>query len=84
MFESKINKEYNFSSNDEISIKELIERICNLLKVDFNQYVLLGDERPERYVYRMNCEKSYKELNWKSSVCLDDGLNKTTHWIKKS
>ena len=85
LFESKIYKEYNFSSNEEISIKELIERICNLLKVDFNQNVLLGDERPGKDMfYRMNCENSYKELNWKSSVCLDDGLNKTTHWIMKN
>tara|TARA_Y100000589_G_scaffold329380_1_gene375720 strand:- start:4732 stop:5715 length:984 start_codon:yes stop_codon:yes gene_type:complete len=82
LFESKIYKEYNFSSNEEISIKELIERICNLLKVDFNQNVLLGEERIGKDMfYRMNCKNSSKELNWKSNILLEDGLIKTIDWI---
>lgn len=83
LLDAEIKQEYNFSSNEEISILELIKKICLILDVDFDSNVVIGEERPGKDMfYRFDCEKSHFELGWNPQVNLEEGLLNTFNWIK--
>jgi len=82
LFEAKPCTEYNFSSNQEVSIIQLIKVICQETKVDFQKYVSFGPERPGKdLIYRLNCEKALNQLEWKNKVNLNNGIKKVYEWI---
>ena len=78
-------EEFNFSSNEEISISSLVEMVCDLTKVDKTKILKFGPERPgkDKY-YRLNIEKSKRVLNWEPKVFLDQGLDNVNSWISKN
>tara|TARA_A100001035_G_scaffold103136_1_gene80755 strand:- start:1166 stop:2155 length:990 start_codon:yes stop_codon:yes gene_type:complete len=78
-------EEFNFSSNEEISISSLVEKVCDLTKVDKTEILKFGPERPgkDKY-YRLNIEKSKRVLNWEPKVFLDQGLDNVNSWISKN
>ena len=82
---SSPKKEYNFSSSEEISIFELIKKICNLTNTNFEKVVKFGPERKGKdLIYRMDCNKSISELGWKSNISLNNGINRVFKWIEKN
>ena len=80
-----IGQEFNFSSNEEISIMSLVNKICNLTNVDKSRILKFGPERPgkDRY-YRLDIKKSKNLLNWEPEVFLDEGLNIINQWISEN
>ncbi len=77
-----ICEEYHFSSEEEISITNLVDKICKLTKTNRNEIIEEGPERPgkDKY-YRLNISKSELLLGWKSDYKLDDGLEEVNNWI---
>tara|TARA_A100001035_G_scaffold49331_1_gene35757 strand:+ start:2832 stop:3821 length:990 start_codon:yes stop_codon:yes gene_type:complete len=80
-----IGQEFNFSSNEEISIISLVNKICNLTNVDKFRILKFGPERPgkDRY-YRLDITKSKKVLNWEPEFFLDEGLQIINEWISEN
>lgn len=82
LFDGKIKEEYNFSSNEEVSILELINKISDILEIKFESNVEIGAERPGKDMfYRLDCKKSIADLNWSNKISLDQGLEKVIRWI---
>ncbi len=78
-------KEYNFSSPEEISIIDLVRKICQLTNSNFDKIVKFGPERKGKdLIYRMDCNKSISELGWQSNISLNSGINGVYEWIKKN
>ncbi|MBU1585247.1 MAG: GDP-mannose 4,6-dehydratase, partial [Proteobacteria bacterium] len=78
MLSEKNGQIYHFATNEYISIKELVKLICKKLCVPFDQYVKNVEDRPGKDdAYLLNCVKSENELGWKSTISLDNGLDKT-------
>ena len=85
LFKANPISEYNFSSNQEISIKELITLITKLTNVDFDEFVEFGPDRNGKdLIYRLDCSKAKKELSWENKTSLKDGLEKVNHWISSN
>ncbi|MBU2629135.1 MAG: GDP-mannose 4,6-dehydratase [Proteobacteria bacterium] len=83
MLSEKNGQIYHFATNEYISIKELVKLICKKLCVPFDQYVKNVEDRPGKDdAYLLNCVKSENELGWKSTISLDNGLDKTIVWVK--
>lgn len=80
-----ILEEFNFSSNEEISIVDLLERICSQTKINKNEILSYGPERPGKDLYyRLNISKSRNLLNWAPRINLDNGLKKVNVWISEN
>ena len=62
-------QEFNFSTDEEVSISELVDILCDLTHVSRNRFVVEGPERPERFFYRLG-HSSASELNWSPMVNL--------------
>ena len=76
---------YHVSGNQLISIKELVKKICKIMKYDFNKLVKISDERKgQDKFYSLSNKKINKELKWKEKISLNEGLLKTIFWVKKN
>ena len=80
-----IGQEFNFSSNEEISIMSLVDKICFLTNVDKSSILKFGPERlgKDRY-YRLDITKSRNVLNWEPEFFLDEGLHIINKWISEN
>ena len=84
IIDSKITKEeFNFSTNEEVSISELVEIICQITKIDKEKIIRYGPERPGKDMfYRMDINKAKSLLNWSPQTSLKKGLFLVNEWIK--
>ena len=78
-------KAYHFSPKDFLTIRELVEKICNKLCVSFYDVVEVGPERPGKdQAYLMDSSRARNELGWVDSFSLDDGIDQTITWVQKN
>lgn len=77
-----VASEFNFSGNEEISIGELVNMICQITNTDRNEIVRNGPDRPGKDAhYRLDCSKSAELLQWTPKISLVSGLNDVKEWI---
>ena len=86
--EEKLNGEStNIGMNNEISIKDLVEKISKIIN---KKIKIITDEkrlRPEKSeVHRLVCDNSKikKFTNWEPKYNLDQGLKETIDWLEKN
>ena len=78
----KIGEIYHLSSNNLISIKNLVKLICKIKGKKFIDCHKEGKERiGQDKHYNISSKKIIKELNWKPKVNLIDGLEETNKWV---
>ncbi|MFH1968229.1 MAG: NAD-dependent epimerase/dehydratase family protein [bacterium] len=76
-----IGQIFNAGSGTEIKIKDLAEKIAdNKAEIKFIKH-----HHPQAEITNMSADSSKAEklLNWKPSVSLEEGINKTTRWLQK-
>ena len=75
---------WHLSTNETISIRMLVEKICSVLNVDFNSIVTIGEERLGKDKnYQLDSTKARNDLNWADNVSLEEGIKGTINWINK-
>ena len=80
--EGSVGKIYNFSSEELISIRSLVEAIIESLGRNFNDCVELVGERPSKdQKYLMDSKKANEELSWRAKISLETGLQETIRWF---
>jgi len=73
----------NLGAGFEISIKELAELICKLVK--FNGRIKWNSALPDGQPRRMlDTERAKKEFSFKARTNLEDGLEQTIEWYRNS
>lgn len=78
---SKNGEVYNISSNELITIKDLIKKICSKMNKKFSEVVYTEKDRLGKdQKYFMNSKKANKYLKWNNKVNLDKGLEKVINW----
>jgi dTDP-glucose 4,6-dehydratase len=82
----KMGESYNLSDKNFISIKELVKKICKKLNVDYQKFVIetKNDRLGKDFIYKLNSEKIFNQLNWKATTSLETGINQTINWVKKN
>lgn len=76
---------YHISTNNLISIRELVEKIFEDNSSNFSKYVKIVEERLGKDdVYSLNSSKIRKELGWQDKISLDYGLEDTNNWIEEN
>lgn len=73
---------YNFSSEELVTIRSLVELILKNLGYEFDECVELVGERPSKdHKYLMDSRKANKDLSWEAKVNLEVGLQETIRWF---
>ena len=76
---------WHISSNNDISIKELVIKIFEACDGDIQKCVEIGEERKSKDGrYRISSENLRKKFNWDDRITLDDGIKETISWVKKN
>jgi len=85
-YRGKIGQSYNVGSNQNIQNINIANKLINILK---KYSVFVGDKVKIKFVkdrpghdfrYALNSKKIRKELNWKSKINLNKGLESTFKW----
>ncbi len=76
---------YHISTDNVISIHDLVMNICNKLNVSFNEYVeVVGERLGKDTAYHLDSTKLKTELGWKDSISLDKGIEECIEWIRNN
>ena len=76
---------YHISTSEVVSIRELVERICAKLGVDFDDYVeVVGERMGKDSAYHLDSTKVRTELGWADHVALDQGLDECIAWVRNN
>jgi dTDP-glucose 4,6-dehydratase len=76
---------YHISTNEMISIRELVKKICQKLNCSFYDCVEVVDERLGKdAAYHLDSCKIRNELSWDNAISLDEGINECINWTKKN
>lgn len=85
MKNGKNGETYHISTNEIISIRALVERICAKLNVDFGDYVeFVGDRIGKDSAYHLDSRKIRNELGWGDKISLEQGLDECISWAKSN
>ena len=84
----KIGRCYNIGGENEVTNLELVQKICAILDEKrpgnqpyANQISHVPDRPGHDQRYAIDPSRIRKELGWKPSVTLDEGLEKTINWF---
>lgn len=85
MKDGKSGQTYHISTNEVISIRGLVERICTKLNAVFDDHVeFVGDRIGKDSAYHLDSKKIRNELGWKDKISLDQGLDECIEWVKSN
>ncbi len=73
---------WHISTKKAISIRDLVEKICQITNVDFKDIVRVEEERLGKdQSYLLDSTAIRKSFGWEDEVDLDKGLRETLLWI---
>jgi|TARA_Y100000310_G_scaffold81608_2_gene78155 dTDP-glucose 4,6-dehydratase len=73
---------YHISTQETISIRDLVMKICRLIKVEFTDLVEESEERLGKdQSYKLSTNKIHRELGWQDTVNLEQGITSTIKWV---
>nr|WP_258316501.1 GDP-mannose 4,6-dehydratase [Cylindrospermopsis raciborskii] len=76
---------YHISTQEIVSIRGLVEQICELTGVAFTDLVEVTEERLGKdQAYLLDSEKIRSELGWQDEIGLSEGLRKTLDWVDRN
>jgi len=79
-----IGETYHISTNQMISIYDLVQNLADLLDVNIEDLIEIGPERPGKdFAYQLSSKKLRSELGWDDRINLNQGLSETLVWAKQ-
>lgn len=73
---------YHISTNDKISIRGLVEKICDLTSISFSDLVNVSDDRLGKdQAYLLDSNKLRNDFSWQDEIGLNEGLTDTLTWV---
>ena len=83
MNSGEVGQSYHISTNEMISIFDLVQELASLLGVQVDELIEQGPERAGKdFAYQLSSEKIRNELGWCDEVTLGKGLEDTLSWAQ--
>ena len=83
--QGKSGETYHISTNEIVTVRELVEKICQKLGADFDACVeVVGERLGKDAAYMLDSSKLRDNLGWKDEVSLDEGLDDCIAWVKSN
>ena len=80
-----VGETYHISTMETISIRDMVMKICEFIEVNFSELVEESEERLGKdQSYMLNSDKIRKELGWKDTINLEEGIASTVKWIDRN
>jgi len=74
---------YHISTDEVISIRDLVQTICEKIGVPFEDHVeVVGERMGKDATYHLDSTKLRTELGWKDRIALDHGLDECIKWVR--
>jgi len=74
---------YNISAGNELSNRDLAQRLLQLLDMPSAELVEVDDRPGHDFRYSLNSEKARRQLGWKPETEFHDALIKTVNWYRQ-
>ncbi len=75
---------YHISTDRRITIRELVEMICQRLGARFEDSVeVVGERLGKDAAYRLDSAKIRRELGWTDRISLEKGIGDTIAWVER-
>ena len=85
MVEANPGSSWHLSTNESISVRDLIQRICDLCNVEFNKIVNVTEERLGKdQNYLLDSSLIRESFGWKDKIDLTKGLKETISWVHEN
>jgi dTDP-glucose 4,6-dehydratase len=82
--EGRPGEAYHISTDRQVSIRRVVEMICERLGANFEDCVETAAERPGKdSAYRLDTTKVRRELGWTDRISLEQGLEDTIAWVDR-
>jgi len=76
---------FHIATENSITIRRLVELICDLMGVQFEDHVDIAEERLGKdSAYLLDSSKVRNTVGWKDQVSLKDGVLSVLQWIEKN
>lgn len=76
---------YHLSTPVLISIRDLVDRICQRLDASFDDHVeIVGERLGKDAAYILDSSRARETLGWNDTVDLDAGIDETVAWVDKN
>ncbi len=76
---------YHISTPELISIRALVELICDKMGVTFSEVVEMQEERLGKDLsYALDSTKLRTQLGWKEYISLSQGIDETLAWVEQN
>ncbi len=76
---------YHLSTQQTISIRDLVEKICQRMGVNFAESVEISEERLGKdYAYLLDSGKIRNTLGWTDKTSLEQGIEETIQWVEQN
>jgi dTDP-glucose 4,6-dehydratase len=83
--EAPVGETYHISTDRVVSIRELVEMLCERLGKRFNQCVeVVGERLGKDSAYWLNSSKLRSTLGWRDEITLEAGLESTISWVRNN
>ena len=83
LVEGEPGSTWHLSTKEEISIKELVQKICLICNVKFEKIVKVADERLGKdQSYLLDSSSIRDEFGWEDKISLNSGLKQTISWVQ--
>jgi dTDP-glucose 4,6-dehydratase len=74
---------YHISTERMITIRQLVELICEKMTMPFEQLCEVADDRLGKdSAYLLDSSKVRSDLNWQDKISLEKGIERTIDWVK--
>ncbi len=75
---------YHISTDRIITVRHLVEMICQRLNVSFEKCVeVVGERLGKDAAYRLDSHKLRSELKWHDRIILEEGIDETIRWVER-
>lgn len=82
MTKGSVGNTYHISTNETVSIRDLVYNICEKLSVNFDDIVEISEDRLGKdQAYLLNSDKIRMALQWSDKIDLDAGIADTQEWL---
>jgi dTDP-glucose 4,6-dehydratase len=74
---------FHISTDEIVTVRELVERICRKLGARFEDNVeIVGERLGKDAAYMLDSSKLRRALGWKERIGLEQGLDECVAWVK--
>jgi dTDP-glucose 4,6-dehydratase len=77
-----IGETYNVGGNAEMRNIDVVKRVIHVMGKDESLITFVKDRPGHDYRYALDISKIGRELGWRPSVTVDEGLQKTIQWYR--